>query len=203
MSPDYHPTSDALIDFAEGDLPPEQVREIEEHLAGCETCRAYLESLERTFTLLEGDLIPEPPEAFFAFLAGRARQQARSDRRGMIFRFAPGLAAAVASVLLMWWLAGLSVSTVDGIDIIMAEMTTGEIVETASSDPGVGSLIIEASRNDLDEIDDYLQGSESIYDLLDSMSEEEQSRFMAYLKESMARGGETSGLVTGSVRKEC
>ena len=203
MNRGHHPTQDGLMDFVEGDLLPGQAREIEEHLAGCETCRAYVESLRRTITLLEGDSIPEPSEAFLAFLAGRARQQARSDRRGMIFRFAPGLAAAVASVLLMWWLAGTPISSVDGIDIIMAEMTTGEIVKTVSDDPDVGSLIIEASRTDLDEIDDYLQGTESIYDLLDSMSEDEQNRFMVYLKESMAPEGETSGLVTGSARKGC
>jgi hypothetical protein len=203
MSPDYHPTRDRLMDFVDGGLAGGQAREVGDHLAGCEACRAYVESLKHTLTLLEGDAVPEPSEAYFAFLAGRARQHARAGGTRLVFRFAPGLAAAAAAVLLMWWVAGTPTSPVDGVDIIMAEMTTGEIVETFSTDPYAGSLIIEASRTSLDEIDDYLRDTETIYDLLDSMSDDEKTRFTTYLKGLIGRDGKTSGLVTGSLRKEC
>jgi hypothetical protein len=187
----------------DGELAGVQAREVGDHLAACETCRAYVESLKHTLTLLETDTVPEPSEAYFAFLAGRARQRARAGRTRLVFRFAPGLAAAAATVLLMWWIAGTPASPVDGLDIIMAEMTTGEIVETLSTDPYVGSMIIEASQTSLDEIDDYLRDTETIYDLLDSMSDDEKTRFTTYLKGLIGRDGKTSGLVTGSLRKEC
>ena len=203
MKHENHPEHESLIDFVEGDLPQAAAREIEAHVAGCEVCRAYVRSLQHTFSALEADRVPEPPEAFFAYLAGRARARASRSRRRLALTFAPGMAAAAAIVILVWWLAGTSILPVDGVDIIMADMTTEQIVETVSTDPDAGSLLVEDSGARLMEIETYLLETESIHDLLDSMSETEKERFTAYLEGSMTGEAGTSGLMTGSMRKEC
>jgi anti-sigma factor RsiW len=203
MNKDQHPRHDELIDFAEGDLEQAEARRIESHLAVCVACRTYVKSLRGTFSALEMDRVPEPPEAYFAYLAGRARHRAGRGRRRFVLSFAPGLAAATAVVLLMWWLSGARISPVDSVDIIMADMTTGEIVETVSTDPYAASLLVGDSEDRLTEIETYLLETESIYDLLDSMSETEKENFMAYLKRSMPEDGKTSGHLTGFTRKEC
>lgn len=203
MRQESHPEHASLIDFVEGGLPPERAREIETHLTGCETCRCYVESLQRTFTALEADRVPEPPEAFFAYLAPRARARAGRDRRRLALRLFPGLAASVAIVLLLWWLAGTPTSPVDSLDIIMADMTTGQIVETVSADPEAGSLLVEDAEDRIRDIETYLIETESIHSILESMSETEKERFTAYLEGTMSGEGETSGLVTGSLWKEC
>jgi hypothetical protein len=190
-----------LIDFVEGALSPGTAGEIEAHLEACEACRAYVESLQRTFSLLSDDRVPEPPEAFFAYMAGRAR--AGEDRRRLLLRFLPGVASAGVVAVLMWWLAGTSLSPVDSVDIIMADMTTGQIVETVSMDPEAGELLAEDPGGRIGEIEAYLRETESIHDLLDSMSEAERERFTAHLERSMTGELDTSGHTTGSMRKEC
>jgi hypothetical protein len=203
MNNETHPERDRLIDFAEGDLPPAAAREVESHIAGCTACRAYLESLRRTLAALEIDGVPEPPEAFFAYLGGRARARASGRRKRLALALAPGLAAAGAVVVLMWYLATGTVSPVDSVDIIMADMTTGEIVEALATDPYAESMLVEDSDPSWSEIETYLLETESINDLLDGMSDAEKEHFMAYLKGAMTGDGETSGLFTGRAWKEC
>ncbi len=203
MKHEDHPEHDRLMDFVEGDLPPAAAREIETHVAGCEVCRAYVKSLQHAFSALEADRVPEPPEAFFAFLAGRARARALRSRRRLVWGFIPGLAAAAATVVVMWWLSETPILPVDSVDIIMADMTTGQIVEAVSAYPEAGSLLVEDSEAGLDEIETYLLETESIYDLLDGMSETEKERFTGYLEGSMSGDTGTTGLMTGSIRKEC
>ena len=203
MKRNNHPEHGKLIDFVEGDLDPEAAGEIEMHLAGCEACRAFVGSLENTFSILETDSVPQPPEAFFDYLAGRARARAARSRKGLLLRLLPGVASAAAVVILMWWLAGTRVSPVDGVDIIMAEMTTGEIVEAVSAEPVVGSLLLEDSASGLEEIETYLLEKESIYELLESMNEAERQLFTAYLERSMSWDGKTSGHMGFYMRKEC
>lgn len=203
MKNENHPQREQLIGFVEGDLPPARAQEVEIHIAGCETCRAYVESLRHTFAALETDLVPEPPEAFFAYLAGRARARASASRRRFAFMLAPGLAAAAAVIVLMWYITGGTISPVDSVDMILADMTTGEIVETLSTDPYAESLLVEDSDDSLGEIETYLLETESIHDLLDGMSDTEREHFMDRLQGSMTDDGETSGLMTGWARKEC
>ncbi len=42
----------ALSDYIDGSLPPELCREIEKHLAGCENCRAVLNTTKRSIDLV-------------------------------------------------------------------------------------------------------------------------------------------------------
>ena len=203
MNKKGHPEQDQLVDFVEGELEPAEALDIQAHLDECAGCREYVDSLRRTFVALEADLVPEPPEAYFAYLAARAKQRARKGRRRSVLSLAPGLAAAVAVVVLMWWLAGGPLAPVDSVDIIMADMTTGEIVETISTDPYAAGLLVGDSERSLVEIEAYLLETENIYDLLSGMDDTEKERFTAYLKGSMPEDGATSGLMTGSARKEC
>jgi anti-sigma factor RsiW len=203
MKTSDHPDHGRLIDYLEGELAPEAAVRIEAHLAGCEVCRAFVRSVESTFSVLEADPVPEPPQAFFDYLAGRARARASRSRKSLLLRFLPGMASAVAAVVLMWWLAGTRVTPVDGVDMIMAEMTTGEIVEAVSAEPAAGSLLIEDSAAGLGEIEAYLLETESIYDLLDSMNGDELERLAAYLERSMSGDLETSGHTDGYMRKGC
>jgi len=203
MKHDDHPEHGRLIDFAEGDLDPEDASRIEAHLAGCQACRDFVRSLESTFSALEMDRVPEPPESFFEYLPARARARAGRSGKGLLLKLIPGVASAALVSLLMWWLAGNRVAPVDGVEMIMAEMTTGEIVEAVSSEPAAGGMLMGDSATDLEEIEAYLLETESIYDLLDSMSEAERARFTAYLERSMSGDLETSGPSGGYMRKEC
>jgi anti-sigma factor RsiW len=41
-----------LTEYLEGTLPPDEVAAIDEHLTGCEACRAYLDQLRTTIDAL-------------------------------------------------------------------------------------------------------------------------------------------------------
>jgi anti-sigma factor RsiW len=58
-----------VTDYLEGALPPEQRARLDEHLALCDGCTAYLEQMQATIALV-GRLTPEDlsPEAEEALL---------------------------------------------------------------------------------------------------------------------------------------
>jgi hypothetical protein len=66
-----------LVDYLERRLPDEVQDRLEQHLSGCSTCVAYLESYQSTITLLgslrEVDLPPELRMRLQAFLDDRSR----------------------------------------------------------------------------------------------------------------------------------
>lgn len=203
MRRERHPTREMLMDFVDEDLSSPEAGEIESHLAECALCRGYVESLKRTLGVLAADCVPEPADTYFTYLAGRARQRSRSGRRRFVLGFVPGLAAATAVVFLMWWLAATPVSPVDSVDVILAEMTTGQIVEAVSDDPLAEGLLGRVSGAGLEEIDAYLEKTESIFGLFHNMSDAEKARFAAYLEGSMRDDSETSDLTVDSAWKEC
>ncbi|MBT3378578.1 MAG: hypothetical protein HN742_15100 [Lentisphaerae bacterium] len=45
-------TDDSLLNYVDGDLPPAQTTAVQEHLAGCPTCRRRLGALEQADALL-------------------------------------------------------------------------------------------------------------------------------------------------------
>jgi anti-sigma factor RsiW len=61
-----------LMDYLEGVLPPETVRDLESHVAACERCRAYVESYRATPRILRdattADLPVELEQALLSFL---------------------------------------------------------------------------------------------------------------------------------------
>jgi hypothetical protein len=120
-----HPSPERLIDFVERDFVEREVagaearetQQIEQHLAFCPECSAYVDSLKATFALAGADKVPEQPDGYWrsfeADVRRRARIQAPEKQRalgravgralGHRWRIAlvlsPGLAVALAFVL--------------------------------------------------------------------------------------------------------
>jgi len=227
MKPERHFEHDQLIDFLEGEARPELADEIKHHLKTCETCRAYVESLGRTFAVLKRDEVPEQSPGYWDFFEQRVRERAKSVagtaprpawRRSLAFTWLTGLAAAAALVILFWWLPDGNLSDpnlpdpdhpesgmaqVDPMDVLLADLSTGEIIESISADPDIGLMLIEAGAEDIAEIDEYLSETTGIYDLVDQLSTEEQESFMLNIKANMNEENNTSGITDGSARKGC
>ena len=54
---------EVLADYVDGALPPDLVAELEQHLEGCEPCRAYLATYRRTRALgAEANRLEMPAE---------------------------------------------------------------------------------------------------------------------------------------------
>jgi len=79
-----HPTDDALLLFAYGDLPDSEAAALGEHLGGCPVCRARLAPLDRTRVAV-------------AWAMGASVRQ----RRGWAVAFGALAAAAVLAVVLL------------------------------------------------------------------------------------------------------
>jgi hypothetical protein len=92
---------------------------------------------------------------------------------------------------------------VDPVDIMLADLSTGEIIESISADPDIGLLLMGVGAEDIDEIDEYLTETTGIYDLVDGLSTGEQERFISGIKANMEERDNTSGITTGSTRKGC
>jgi hypothetical protein len=92
---------------------------------------------------------------------------------------------------------------IDPVDVLLADLSTGEIIESISSDPDIGLLLIEAEAEDIEEIDEYLAETTGLYDLVDQLSAEEQESFISSIKADMEDKDNTSGIITGSTRKGC
>ncbi len=79
-----HPTDDALLLFAYGDLPDSEAAALGEHLGGCPACRARLAPLDRSRVAVDWAT------------GGSVRQ-----RRGWAVAFGALAAAAVLAVVLL------------------------------------------------------------------------------------------------------
>jgi hypothetical protein len=64
-----------LAEYADGSLIPDDIKQIEKHLASCERCRSYASELSKTIEALKGlDDIPSPP-----WLAQKIMQKIRTE----------------------------------------------------------------------------------------------------------------------------
>ncbi len=206
MKSEGHFEQHDLIDFVEGEVTPSLADEIKTHLETCETCRAYVESLWRTFAALEGDEVPEPSPGYWDYFEQRVRERAKpgrepAPRRSLVFSWLPGVAAAVALVILFWSLPEPRLPEADPVDLFLADLSTGEIIESLSGSPGIGLMLIEADTNDITRIDDYLAETTDIYDLVDQLTEQEREIFISNLRDNMKEEDNTSGITDGSARK--
>jgi hypothetical protein len=203
MSGGHHPDRKDLIDFVEGELSPPRADEISAHLRTCETCRSYVDSLRATYSLLEHDTLPEPPPGFWTYLAQRVRHRARSKRRRLVLILAPGLAVVFVAVVLSWWSMRAPVEDFDSIDLFLADMSTGEIVESLSGSDAYEDVVAEAAGDEMRSLEEYLVDSEDIYDLIEALSEEERDRFLSEIEGLMKETEETSNVMTDLAGKEC
>lgn len=185
MTAKEHPGRGDLIDFAEGETSSRRSKQIEAHLKVCEVCRSHVASIEGAFSLLGTDTVPEPSPGYWAYFEQRVRERVRSQRRPLVFSLVPGLAAAATLLVLLWWLPQAQVPGMRGVEMIMADMTTGEIVEAVSDGPYVGLVLLGAAEEDIRLVETYLAETEAIYDLVDQLSEAEKENFINRLRESM------------------
>jgi len=73
-----HPSRDRLIDLVDGSLEGAEARALDQHLARCGECRAYVDSLKTTLDLARAAEIPEQPDAYWRGFEGEVRRRVRS-----------------------------------------------------------------------------------------------------------------------------
>jgi len=128
---------DDVIDYVEGELPPERRAELEEHLAGCPSCREAVLSVRAILNDAAGDL-EDPGDAYFESLSARVMEEVRgkgadSPRRGVFARLAGlgwrpavALSATIVAAVLAVSLAARDVpweppSSAEEVEIIVRE----------------------------------------------------------------------------------
>jgi predicted anti-sigma-YlaC factor YlaD len=204
MSEEVHPAREVLIDFAEGDLSRQQIEQVEAHLRTCNDCNSYVESLKRTYALLARDSVPEPSPGYWAYFAQRVIRRAQSKRRRWLWVLVPGAAAAALVLMVVWWGGEVSVPEPDSIDLLLAEMNTGEMVESLSSTTTYDEFV-EATAEEITVLQEYAVDADDVYGLLDVLSDEETEELVSEIKELMGMGydEDTSQNLTEPMRKEC
>ena len=66
-----------IADYIEGTLPPDEKKEVEEHLTACEQCRLYAADVRKTIETLNSlEEVPPPP-----WLAQKVMQEIRAEAR--------------------------------------------------------------------------------------------------------------------------
>lgn len=78
---EHQSAKELFSDYLDGELSPEQTREVKAHLDECAACRAELEALERTLQSLSG-LSPLPPPPDFG---RKVQQRIRRRSSGRFF----------------------------------------------------------------------------------------------------------------------
>jgi hypothetical protein len=193
-----------LIEYLDGEAPPERVREIEDHLAGCDACRAYLASIEQAFRVLRDDEVPEPPPAYWAYFEKSVRQRIASRKRHRALRLVPALAgiAALVLIVVLWWPFRPELG-LDGVDIVLSTMSTGEMVETLGSNPDAGLALSDIAEDQIRSLEAYLIQTDDLDDLLGHLTEAEAEELESRLSEIMKAEESTSGIFDDSKRKGC
>jgi len=134
-----HPHPD-LAGYVLGALDPGEMAAFEQHLAGCDTCRAEVDELQGLPELMERAAPPVevPPGLRERTFAAVERAAAGSRRRGPLLRL-----AAVAAALVVALLGGVVVSQLGG-------GGRGEVIELAlAAQPGrTGRATAELRRVD-------------------------------------------------------
>lgn len=97
-----------ISDYSVDNLSPRTGRQVSEHLTGCESCSAELQTLEKVMLAVEEDLPPvEPPAALWNGVRSRITASERrtfADRLGRLFirpRRAFAYAVALSTVAVM------------------------------------------------------------------------------------------------------
>jgi predicted anti-sigma-YlaC factor YlaD len=78
---DHQDAQELFSDYLEGELPPEQQRELTAHLEGCEPCQREFSVFQQTLRSLSGLQILSPPEGF----VGKVQQRIYRRSRGRFF----------------------------------------------------------------------------------------------------------------------
>lgn len=186
MSEERHPRREELIDFVEGELSQERLEEVGSHLGRCSDCKSYVETLRRTYSLMSRDTVPEPNPGFYAYLAQRARQRAQSRRRRPMWALVPGVAAAAVVLAVIWWGRGPDVTEPDSIDLLLAGMNTGEVVESVSGTSTYDELA-EVASDEITVLEEFIIATEDVDGLLGVLSNDEKNGLVSELTRIMGR----------------
>ena len=95
---------DSLSAFLDGELTTRELSRVRNHLEECSACRADLESLGRTVSLLRAAPVVRPPRSFVLPAAEGAKRK-QMVRRRLSYAYLQG-ATAVATVLLVLVVSG-------------------------------------------------------------------------------------------------
>ncbi len=187
MGEEFCKYRERLIDYVDGDVSQEEKEAIEEHLAACAECAAYVESVKRVYELASRDRVPEPPPAYWLHFLSNVRRRATERRRRLIFVLAPGIAAIAVVVLLVAYFAGGE--RIDPYSYLVTDLT-GEAGSVYVGDEFIVSEIFSAEIDqDLDELDEYLMDRESLIEIIDSLDEDERQEFVTTLMGVLNRQG--------------
>jgi anti-sigma factor RsiW len=186
MSDKRHPEREVLIDFVEGELSHELSEEVQLHLDRCNDCKSYVETLKHTYSLMARDAVPEPDPGYYAYLAQRARQHARSRRRRPLWALVPGVAAAAIVLAVIWWGRGVEVTEPDSIDLLLAGMNTGEVVESVSGTSTYDELA-EVASDEITVVEEFIMATEDVEGLLGVLSDDEKNDLISELTRIMGR----------------
>jgi hypothetical protein len=118
---DGHPDENDLLLALERELPPEEIEEIENHLAGCWSCRARFEEIQRGILVFveyrEDRYLPSlesPPNAFRSF-PGQLRSVIDDDSSGVLTPLRKALARLLAFPASVRWSAAVALVTAIGL----------------------------------------------------------------------------------------
>jgi anti-sigma factor RsiW len=93
-----------LADLIEGELTPEQTKELVQHLNDCRICTREYEKLKKLYGLMDQDEIELPPREFFERMRSTVKEKAAHRRRFPLKDIArilvPAFAAAAILVLI-------------------------------------------------------------------------------------------------------
>jgi hypothetical protein len=202
VSPDQHREPQELIDFVGGDLSPERSVEIERHLKTCASCRAYVESVRQTFDILAEDTVPEPPPGYWVYFGRAVRERIRPKRRRLLLILAPGLAIVCIAALTLWWGTRVPEEPLDSMELMFAQMSSGELVESVAGSELVEEMILFNTEIDLAALGSYLFEADDIDNLIGGLRDEEKDELVSRLMRLM-RKEDTSGLTKDVKWKGC
>lgn len=133
---------DSLSAFLDGELTTRERSKVQGHLEECSACRADLESLRRTVSLLRAAPVVRPPRSFVLPAAEGAKRK-QVVRRRLSYAYLQG-ATAVATVLLVLVVSG---------DVLLHSQVAAPAIRSAG-DQTLGMVTTEQAKSAVDEGED-------------------------------------------------
>ena len=140
----------AIQEYVDGTLGPIRRAELEQHLAGCDECRALAGDLERIREGASGFASVPPPDGLWLQIAGRLRQEGRVHDVAPLRRRAPVAAWAAIAAALIVAIGGSVFVLRSGLGRSQAPAPAAT---TAASEPAAGNApdakSVESVQNEL------------------------------------------------------
>jgi hypothetical protein len=196
-------SEDRLIDFALGEVKDDEAASIEEHMGECPSCAASVQALRRALEVASMDSIPEPGPAYWAHFArnvkNRVRSRAEARKRRYRLILLPGLATAAVCVLLIVMFTREQMEPAGDIENIIAELNASVVTEEVLLESGVDALLLGQFGADAGLLDDYLNETGDVGEIVGELDEEEQRELINRINSLMELRGSTES----RARKEC